>query len=167
MNVLFKLAEISELDTLVKIKKNVWNTNLRGVYNDEEIDRFDEEKEKHVLMKILENDKVDLYSIFVDDMIVGFMSCGEPYRKFEDYEGEVGLLYILKDYQRKGIGKMALELAKDNLKRKGLKKFFISCNFYNLESRKFYEKMGGKVVFIDELNEINKRSVQVKFHYDI
>lgn len=35
-----------------------------------------------------------------------------------------------------------------------------------MNARKFYEKMGGQLIAVDEDNE-NKRSVQVKYHYDI
>lgn len=46
------------------------------------------------------------------------------------------------------------------------KGFFISCNKYNTNARKFYEKMGGQLIAEDADND-NKREVQVKYHYEI
>ncbi len=57
-------------------------------------------------------------------------------------------------------------LGYNEIKNNGYNKFFISCNKYNTNARKFYEKMGGKLVAEYEDND-NKRIVQVKYHYDI
>ena len=40
------------------------------------------------------------------------MSCGRLFRPYPGFEQEVGLLYILKEYQRKGIGRGFLEIAR-------------------------------------------------------
>ena len=53
-----------------------------------------------------------------------------------------------------------------DIREKGVNEFFISCNKYNINGQKFYEKMGGKIINIDEDN-IDKSIPQVKFHYDI
>ena len=42
--------------------------------------------------------------------------------------------------------------------------FFISCNKYNYNARKFYEKMGGILIHEDDDNE-DKSLVQVKYLY--
>lgn len=55
---------------------------------------------------------------------------------------------------------------RDEIKSNGYSEFFISCNKYNTNARKFYEKMGGKLIAEDEDND-NKRIVQVKYYYDI
>lgn len=46
----------------------------------------------------------------------------------------------------------------NEIKNKGYDKFFISCNKYNINARKFYEKMSGKLIAVDEDND-NKRIV--------
>ena len=162
-----RLAELADVKELAKVKKDIWESNLRGVYNDEVIDNFDYEKEEKTFINIINNEDVDLYSVLVDEKIVGYMDCGKPYNSFQDYEAEIGLLYLKKECQGQGIGTMLFQLAKESFRNKGLDKFFISCNKYNLEAQKFYEAMGGKVVHVDEDNFNDKRSVQIKYHYDI
>lgn len=162
-----RLAELTDVKELAKVKKLIWESNLRGVYNDEVIDNFNYEKEESVFTKIINNEEIDLYSVIVDDKIVGYMDCGKPYNEFQDYEAEIGLLYLKKECQGQGIGTMLFQLAKESFRNKGIDKFFISCNKYNLEAQKFYEAMGGKVVQVDEDNFEDKRSVQVKYHYDV
>ena len=94
------------------------------------------------------------------------MSCGVPIRPFEDYEQEIGLLYLLKEYRGNGIGSELFDLATEVITIAGYDRFFISCNKYNEPAKKFYEKMGGKLVHEDLDNE-DKSIPQVKYHYDI
>ncbi len=162
-----RLAELADVKELAKVKKEIWESNLRGVYNDDVIDNFNYEKEEKVFTSIIDNEEIDLYCVIVDNCIVGYMDCGKPYHNYLDYEAEIGLLYLKKECQRQGIGEMLFQLAKESFRSKGIDKFFISCNKYNLEAQKFYEAMGGKVIQVDEDNFEDKRSVQIKYHYDI
>lgn len=162
-----RLAELTDIKKLSKVKKEIWESNLRGVYNDEVIDNFDYEKEENTFIKIINNEDIDLYSVIVDDEIVGYMDCGKPHTAFLDYEAEIGLLYLKKECQGQGIGTMLFQMAKENFRNKGYKKFFISCNKYNIEAQKFYDAMGGKVISVDDESIEDKRSVQIKYHYDI
>lgn len=94
------------------------------------------------------------------------MEVGTPIRKFNHYEQEIGLLYLRKSFQKRGIGRELFTLGYNEIKRKGYRQFFISCNKYNMNARKFYEKMGGKLIEEEE-DKDDKRFVQVKYHYDI
>lgn len=94
------------------------------------------------------------------------MSVGVPKRPFSNYNQEISLLYLSKDFQKMGIGKELFNIAYNEIKNNGYDNFFISCNKYNTNARKFYEKMGGKLIYEDE--EVgNKRFIQSKYHYDI
>ena len=94
------------------------------------------------------------------------MDCGVPYRLYKDYQQEIGLLYLLKEYQRKGIGKKLFNIATNKIKENGYNEFFICCNKYNINAKKLYKKMGGIIDEIDDEN-IDKSIPQVKFIYKI
>ena len=94
------------------------------------------------------------------------MSCGMPYRPYKDYKQEIGLLYLLKEYQKKGIGKELFNIAYNEIKENGYNEFFISCNKYNTNAQEFYKKMGGIIDKIDDDN-LDKSIPQVKFIYKI
>ena len=81
-------------------------------------------------------------------------------------EDIIGLLYLLKSCQGTGLGRKLFNIAYNKIKENGYKEFFISCNKYNYSAQKFYEKMGGKIIRIDEDNE-DKSIPQVKFLYKI
>ena len=161
-----RLAVEKDAERLAQVKIACWETTYRGIYPDSKIDNYDYEENVNRFKKIINNQNIDLYVVIVNEEIIGYMSCGEPMRAYDDYEQEIGLLYLLKEYRNQGIGKELVLLASSVIGMKGYKKFFVSCNKYNEPARKFYEAMGGKLVCVDEDNE-NKSIPQVKYHYDI
>ena len=149
-----------------KLKHTVWNETYRGIYSDEKIDNYDHKKYTDKFLGIINNPDVDLYVVEDNNKLVGYMDYGKPFRPYKDYNQEIGLLYLLKDYQRKGIGTKLFNMAYNKIKEKGYKEFFISCNKYNINAQEFYKKMGGEIIDIDEDN-IDKSIPQVKFLYKI
>ena len=161
-----RLATKKDAKDLAILKQKVWDETYRGIYNDDIIDHFDYEKSEKIFLELINHDKISLYVVESNYELVGFMDIGIPIREFREYEQEIGLLYLTKNFQKKGIGRELFILGYNEIKNKGYDKFFISCNKYNTNARKFYEKMGGKLVAVDEDND-NKRIVQVKYHYDV
>ena len=78
------------------------------------------------------------------------MTCGKPYKPFRHYEQEVGLLYILKEYQKQGIGKGFFEIARKQVKEAGYKEFMVGVNSQNVNAIQFYLAMGGEIVLAEE-----------------
>lgn len=166
MNYKIRLANKKDIKELAILKQRVWSETYRGIYNDEIIDDFDYAKAEKLFNKIIDNPNIAFYVVLSDDKIVGYMSNGTPVREFRDYEQEIGLLYLINDFQKMGIGRKLFDIAYNDIKMRGYKRFFVSCNKYNLKARNFYEKMGGVIIYIDEDND-DKMRHQVKYHYDI
>jgi len=151
---------------IAELKGEVWNTTYRGIYTDADIDNYDIHENEKKFTDIVSDPHVALFIARDNRKIIGYMSCGKPYRPFLGYEQEIGLLYILKQYQGRGVGRKLFEIGKDIIKNNGYNEFFISCNKYNDNALNFYEKMGGAIKHIDEDIE-DRRNSQVKFHYQI
>ena len=166
MNYIIRLASEKDCNELSKVKHNVWETTYRGIYPDDKIDNFDYERHATSFKKIVNNPQIELYVVEYENEIIGYMDFGVPFRPFEDYKQELGLLYVLKEYQGNGIGKRLFDLAYTNMKKNGFNEFFISCNKYNLSAQRFYEKMGGEMIHIDDDNE-DKSIPQIKYLYKI
>lgn len=161
-----RLAVRDDASKLAKVKLAAWETTYRGIYPDNKFDNYDFEFNENKFKSIIEREDIDLYVVVADGDIVGYMSFGVPLRPYDKYEQEIGLLYLLKDYRGYGIGKSLFQLANEMIKVKGYDRFFISCNKYNENARKFYEAMGGILVCIDEDN-VDMSLPQVKYHYDV
>ena len=166
MSYIIRLANKNDCKELSELKHQVCLETYRGIYSDDKIDNFDYLKNEKSFFDLINNKSIDLYIVEDQNRIVGYMSCGTPLRPYKDYNQDVGLLYLLKKYQRKGIGKDLFNIACKSIKENGYKKFFISCNKYNIPAQAFYKKMGGIVDYIDDDN-IDKSLPQIKFIYKI
>ena len=161
-----RLATLNDARKLAEVKIACWETTYRGIYPDEKLDNYDVLKNAEKFETIISREDIDLYVVEVNGEIVGYMSCGVPVRSYADYEQEIGLLYLLKEFRGQGIGRELFELASSVIAMKGYDRFFISCNKYNEPAKRFYEAMGGVIVHSDDDNE-DKSIPQVKYHYDI
>ncbi len=166
MDYKIRIATKGDVKNLAVLKQRVWSETYRGIYSNDLIDKFDYKKAEENFLNIINNDNISLYIVEGNKELVGYMDVGVPSREFDNYEQEIGLLYLRKDFQRKGIGRELFNLGYNEIKNKNYNRFFISCNKYNTNARIFYEKMGGRLIAEDEDND-NKRIVQVKYHYDI
>ena len=164
--IIIRLAEEKDCAELSRLKQQVWNETYRGIYSDEKIDNFDYKKNSEKFRNILNNPDISLYVVEDNNKLVGYMDCGVPYRPYKEYKQEIGLLYLLKDYQRTGIGKELFNIAVNKIKENGYNEFFVCCNKYNINAQEFYKKMGG---IIDETDneDIDKSIPQVTFIYKI
>ena len=148
--VVYRKACIEDCYAIAQLKRIVWNTTYKGIYPDEKKMKYNVEKNKKIFQKIIQNPDIDLYVAVVDKKIVGFMTCGKPYRPFLYFQQEIGLLYILKEYQRRGIGKNLFRIARQQVEKSGYSEFFVSVNKYNYAAQEFYIAMGGNIIFKDE-----------------
>ena len=165
MRIIYRAAVMEDCREIAKLKGIVWNTTYRGIYPDKTIDNYDIDRNEQTFEKIVMNPKISLY-VANAEKIVGFVSFGEPYRPFLHYKHEIGLLYILKEYQGIGIGKKLFSMAKQSIRDSGYNEFFVSVNKYNKNAIDFYIAMGGSVIHVDEDME-DKRDAQMKIRYVI
>lgn len=166
MEYIIRFATENDCEELSILKHTIWDQTYRGIYSDEKIDNYDYDKNKEKFLNMISDTNVELYVVQDNKKIVGYMKCGTPFRPYKDYKQEIGLLYIHKDYQKKGIGKKLFNIASDRIKENGYNEFFICCNKYNKNAQEFYKKMGGILDHVDEDNS-DKSISQVYFIYKI
>ncbi len=161
-NINIRLIILEDCSKLSKLKREVWETTYRGIYPDEKLDNYDYVRNKKVFETYVNNESKYLYVALDKEDIIGYIEFGAPNRAFEDFKQEIGLFYIKKEYQNKGIGKKLFKLAYDKIFITGVNKFFISCSKYNKNAIGFYTNMGGKIIHTD-IDDID--NPQVKFEY--
>lgn len=159
-------AIYEDCQELSKLKREIWETTYRGIYPNEKIDNYDYMENELKFKNFINNPCQQLYVVSDKTQIVAYIEFGKPFRPFKDYSQEIGLFYIKKDYQRHGIGKVLFNLVLNYIKTTNVNEFFISCHKYNINARKFYEKMGGKLVQVDE-DTCNNGIPQVKYEYNV
>lgn len=158
------IASYEDFRSLALLKRIVWETTYRGIYPDEKIDKYDVDLNENKFKNMIKEQSQRLFVILSDSKIIGYISCGKIMRAFDKHTHDIGLLYLLKEYQGKGIGRQMFEFAKKELKNQGITEFIVSCNKYNIPAQQFYKKMGGQIIKIDEDNK-DKSIPQVKFQF--
>lgn len=159
-----RIATDEDCRSLATLKRRVWETTYRGIYPDEKLDKYDIDLNENKFKDMIKQKSQKLFVVLNGPEIIGYMSCGKIMRAFGEHTHDIGLLYLAKEYQGKGIGLDLFQFAKKELKNQGVTEFIVSCNKYNLSAQQFYKKMGGKIIKIDEDNE-DKSIPQVKFQF--
>jgi GNAT superfamily N-acetyltransferase len=77
--------------------------------------------------------------------VFGFAGGGPTLNPEMPFSGELGFIYLLKSYQRKGTGRQLLKKVAARLKQMGHNSMLLWVFSAN-PSRAFYEALGGKVV---------------------
>lgn len=77
--------------------------------------------------------------------VVGFVAYGAPEREgSQAYRGEISAIYVLEEYQRKGIGRRLFLGAVQHFSTHGINSLHLWVLTENLPARRFYKIMGGE-----------------------
>ncbi|MFC0189407.1 GNAT family N-acetyltransferase [Fictibacillus aquaticus] len=136
-------ATSADVKSIAKVHVDSWRTTYRNIVPDEHLNELTyeskEQQWEYILSKatvfVAENEK---------DEIVGFAN-GGPERSgdYPGFDGELYAIYVLAEYQHKGIGKMLMEPLVEELKEQGIFSMIV-CVLEDNPSRQFYEKLGAK-----------------------
>lgn len=138
----FMLAELKDCYKLSKLKKEVWCSTYRGIYSNEDLDNYDYKYHEDKFAKKISSGE-QVYLIINEEKLIGYFAFGQPRYNYKNYNNSLTALYILKEYQGKGIGKQVFEYLKKYCMEKEIGSFFTCCNMYNTNAFNFYLKMGG------------------------
>lgn len=167
-NIIFEVPKDKDCEEIAKLKLTVWTSTYSHIYPKEKFENFDIKKQTEKFKKYI-CDRGGLFIIARDisvNKIVGYCYSGHSERNFQKGTPEIMLLYILKEYQHRGIGRGFFERSKQFFESGGYDSFIISCNKYNYPAQTFYEKMGGKIIHIDDDN-VDKSLPQIKYFYSM
>ena len=148
-DVIFRKATVEDCRALSELKRDVWSTTYSGIYPQEKLDGYDVDKNEGIFRSFVERPDIELYLAENNGKPIGLMTVGKSYKLYNEYNQEVALLYIRKDFQRMGIGRKFLEIAKAEVRGKGFDRFVLSVNEQNENAIAFYEAMGGTTVCHD------------------
>jgi ribosomal protein S18 acetylase RimI-like enzyme len=85
--------------------------------------------------------------------IVGVAMGGPERTAHPDYQGEVYVLGLLPAYQRHGLGRTLVRAVAEHLYNYHMSGLLIRVLSANQAARKFYEALGGELVFHEEIEE--------------
>ena len=160
MNIDFVPAKAVDAAAISALRQRIWNTTYRGIYPDAVIDDFDFDWHRQRDLEKISDPSFTVYLIRYGDEDIGYFI-------FRHTDSGVWLhsLYVLQEYQHRGIGKQAFSILKDYCRENGISRFSCNCSPHNENAMRFYQRMGGVVVKTDTGHE-NRQEDGVIFEFD-
>ncbi|TYS19856.1 GNAT family N-acetyltransferase [Rossellomorea vietnamensis] len=141
-----KRANINDARGIAKVQVDSWKTTYKDIVPDDYLIRMSYESRELKWKDIISNGGIVFVAENSAGEIVGFSSCG-PQRdnKYSQYRGELYAIYILKEYQRSGLGKLlVMPIIDEFLKQEIFAITVIVLKDNN--SRLFYEALGAEKI---------------------
>lgn len=124
-------------------------------FTPEELEKRLETRSVEFHEKIFEKDSILLAE--EDEKLIGYIQFGDPSFPPEEVEFDLDIeigkgdqelqrIYVLKEYQGKGIGKKLIDAAMDTERMKNAKQIFLDVWEKNLGAQKLYTTLGFEVV---------------------
>ncbi|WP_084243656.1 GNAT family N-acetyltransferase [Planomicrobium okeanokoites] len=138
-------AKLADAKGIAHVHVDSWLATYRGIVPDTYLDQI-----SYGAREELWNDNLKAENNFVaendEGHIIGFADGGkERTGKYEKLQGELYSIYILPEYQGKGLGRSLMKRVVEHLGDSGYNSMLVWVLEEN-PSRGFYEKMGGKKV---------------------
>lgn len=146
---IIRKAVFSDIEQIANIHIECWRTTYKGIVPDDFLANLSVEKSKKNWSNSLKNfpDNIFLVAESESNVIIGFCSGGlnRDKEKCPQFEGELMAIYILQEFQKKGIGTDLVKEFVKELIKKNIKNMVIWILKEN-GSRFFYQKLGGKFI---------------------
>ena len=146
MSLLVRKSRKSDCESLAHITTVSWNETYPNIVSDEflkslyETESVRAEKSKEQF----DSKNNHKYVLEIDKKIVGFVDVCPATISIKN-SGEIKALYLLKDYQKNGYGKLLFKKGVEEIRKMGFQGMIISCLEGN-PTNDFYEYMGGKLI---------------------
>lgn len=157
-----------DIPQVVDIQISGWRAAYKGMIDDEYLENMNVEKK----IKMREKDYKETRFIVaeINNEIVGFCRYTDNMEKTPEtpeVDCELRALYVKPELKHNGIGKKMFQYAVNEFKNMGKTKMVLWCLKDNVLARKFYEKMGGKIIKERLIHIGNRDYKEVAFEYDI
>ncbi len=166
-DIVIREVKYEDIEQIVDININDWKKVYKGIIDDTTLDNLDrnekiEKWRQHYnignVIVAEENGKILGYCRYDDNVAY----------ENSDIDSEIIAIYVDYDSLGKGIGRKLVEYVMNDLKNKSKNKMIIWCLEKNENGRKFYEKIGGKLMTDEKYFEKDgKRYKEVGYVYNI
>ncbi len=167
-DIIIRNVNEKDISSVAYIQVNGWKTAYKGIIDDvilnsmnkdEKIKRFEGNYKKNgFVVAELENE------------VVGFCRYADSNEftpNMQDIDCEITALYVKPDLKYNGIGTKLFQFVVNEFKNQSKSKMILWCLKDNEPSKKFYTKMGGKIIK-ERVIEIGEKSYcEVGFMYNI
>jgi ribosomal protein S18 acetylase RimI-like enzyme len=145
-NIILREATVADCPAVAKVHVQSWKGSFAGIMPQTFLDNMSVEKRAKAFEHRFPDSSYKMYVAEVPgEGIVGFADFGEARELIAGYEGELYAIYLLPEFQRKGIGERLFNEGVKFLVRNGKSSMYLLALDVS-PYRSFYEKMGGRVI---------------------
>jgi ribosomal protein S18 acetylase RimI-like enzyme len=161
---------VSDAPNIARMHVASWLETYEGIVPDEMLAGLSVPRRTAAWEDILRdptkhNDSV-VYVNEARDTIAGFGACAgqrDLSLRNQGFEGEIGSLYVLRTFQRRGIGRALMSVLASDLLGRGLHGVALWVLQENIPARRFYEQCAGKI--IGEKKDVRGETVLIEVAY--
>lgn len=149
---IIRRARIEDAPEIAHIHIQTWLTTYRGIIPDSYLDALPAREEERraywedQLSVVRENQFLYVAQDEEAERLAGFVVGGPTRYPDLPYTGELYAIYILQEYQQRGLGRLLTQALAGDLLEAGMAEMLLWVLEKNLASRRFYEILGGKYV---------------------
>lgn len=150
---------------IAKVHVDTWRSTYRGIVSDEVLDGLSYERRQQMWDSVLTTHSTGNHIYVVESdagNIAGFVSAGLEREERNSEVGEVYELYLLKEYQGRGWGRLLLRKAAERFSQEGHQSLMLWALADN-PTRGFYEAMGGTVAREKEIEIGGDKLLEVAY----
>jgi ribosomal protein S18 acetylase RimI-like enzyme len=145
-NIGYREATVSDCVAIAQVHVQSWKQSFAGIVPQAFLDNMSVEKRAKAFESRFSEVSYKMYvAEAAGHSVVGFADFGEPREKIGNYEGELYAIYLLVEFQRKGIGAQLFNQGVEFLIRSGKSSMYLLALEVS-PYKSFYEKMGGQVI---------------------
>jgi len=163
-------AWAGDAPALARVHIDAWRTTYRGILPAEGLAGLSYERREHWWNEVLALVPEQRHVVFVAEdqagRVVGFSSAGREPSGDPVYNAELYAIYILEEYQRRGLGSRLMHAAVDGLVQTGYTTMLLWVVADNVGSRRFYEMLGGRVIREKPIEIFGVTVAEVSYGWD-
>lgn len=142
----FREATVADCAAVARVHVRSWRESFEGIVPQSFLDGMSVGRRAEAFAKRFPEAS---YRMFVAEAegrgVVGFADFGEPRGVIDGYEGELYAIYLLPEFQRRGVGRRLFQLGAEFLLGSGRRSMYLLALEVS-PYRLFYERLGGRVV---------------------
>lgn len=160
---LIRPACLPDALAIARIHVAGWQSAYRGIVADEHLDSLSLAQKQAFWKQQMHHDPCLLF-VAEDPTrgVIGFAFAGPHHGNFREYTGEIHAIYVLDQFQRRGLGKLLFKHATTALAQARFPNMMVWALKQN-PYRTFYERLGGKLLGEEVTCIGNRELVQVAY----
>lgn len=159
-------AALADAALLARLKHQAWLETYRGIYSDSLLDNFDEAAHAERFLQKIRGNEEQVWLVEADRVPAGYFCFGKPQVSSLQEKQALNALYLLKSFQRQGLGSAVFAWLNQECRRQAIPSFGCRCNLHNQSALAFYRAQGGQITAVDK-GHADSREDQISLHFEI